>query len=748
MAEKKKAVDTKLTRVPKERSQFRALLAINPNYFGNEDGSKLKAVSKITSNKTYEEIGCVGFQPQFNRLETVVYVKRPNGYGGDVCSNGTREYVRFYISYDDGASWEDVGISSFTAYDIPGVGSAKVRRLEYDVSLDIKPKRRFCFQDNLIKARAILSWNVPPPANTPNYQPVWGEVHNTDIQIDPRKLLLAKDLLANVDFNKEFIEVLPPDFEIPVKAPQILSAKQLATEYKGKVKPGRFAFKELKQAQESNGELNGGDLVSSDQVLSETAASTLVPGALLDLGIKAADLQGILFPTDGNTSFEELECIGYNPNLDTLVGTIRVKKPLGFSGGACKGGSTEYVTFWADLNNNGIFETCIGTTSVAVHDYRKLPKGGLEYSVFIPANLRKYRKRCNKGPVLIPIRAVLSWQVPAPCFNPNYIPTWGNREQTIVHVKPGRRLQPTGHAPIIQTVGSMDTDDISPATGLANGPAALAGFMADDSPFGGTVILTGHIANTPDISNGATALKYRIEVSPDNFASFETVGNNFTLGRDQLLNGVWGNLPSVNQTVDADGFYTYFEDLVGGPGNAQHFPVGNVLGRWITGSREGIWHMRIRVKDPANPPTEWISSAVKVRLDNTWPVAEIDITSGGGACADFLIGDIITGSYKATDTHFSSFSLSVAPGLGGSFVAPAPTLPSPGSIMPLVRTRVSTGNGGEDSAVTGVDWELDTSGMPRCGYTVWIHSYDRTILNSGSVGHHSSDVVGLCLRDS
>ena len=124
-----------------------------------------------------------------------------------------------------------------------------------------------------------------------------------------------------------------------------------------------------------------------------------------------------------------------------------------------------------------------------------------------------------------------------------------------MHVKPGLGEQTTGHTPIIQTVGSMDTDDISPVTGLADGPAALAGFVADDSPFAGTVILTGHIANTPDLSSGATALKYRIEVSPDNFASFETVGNSFNLGRDQLLNGVWSNLPSVNQSVDGDGFY-------------------------------------------------------------------------------------------------------------------------------------------------------------------------------------------------
>jgi len=136
-----------------------------------------------------------------------------------------------------------------------------------------------------------------------------------------------------------------------------------------------------------DGERNDSALQSSNQALSATAASSLDPGSLLDPGIETANLPGILFPTDGDTSFEEPECSGHNPNLDTLVGTIRVKKSGGYSGGPCQGGSTEYVTFWADLNNNGKFETCIGTTSIEANDYKNLSKRGLEYSVFMPANL-------------------------------------------------------------------------------------------------------------------------------------------------------------------------------------------------------------------------------------------------------------------------------------------------------------------------------------------------------------------------
>lgn len=39
------------------------------------------------------------------RLEAVVHVKRDYGYGGDICSSGTPEYVRFYVGWDRHSPW-------------------------------------------------------------------------------------------------------------------------------------------------------------------------------------------------------------------------------------------------------------------------------------------------------------------------------------------------------------------------------------------------------------------------------------------------------------------------------------------------------------------------------------------------------------------------------------------------------------------------------------------------------------------
>lgn len=714
----------------REREQFRALLTSNPNYFGNLKVSPFKPVLSIQSNTTYEELGCVGFQPQFDRLEAVVYINQPSGYGGGICSPGTREYVRFYLSSDNGATWMDQGLTSFTAYDIPE-GTEGPQRLEYAVSLGIDPGKKFCFSENLALVRAILSWNVPPPPDDPGFIPVWGDVHNTHIQIDPRRLIIIGDLLEAVGTKPtpQLAQVLELTEPIKAAEPKALTVTELHHLYKNKgVEPHRFALTEVQK-------------FVNQPTFSETLMAPGGQGLLPELEIDWSEIGNLLNPTDGSTRYEELECIGLDPGQDTLVGVIRVKLPSGYSGGLCSTGSREYVTFWADFNNNGTFETCLGTTSVNVYDIQSLPDGGLEYAVFLPVDLSKHRRPCQEGPVVVRIRAILSWQTAAPCFNPDYVPVWGNRLETLIHVKPGPTVQPGTHFPIIQTVGSMDVGDIDSVTGLANGSAVLAGFTAQDSPFGGVVIITGHLGNAPDISNGATKLKYRVEVSDDGGLSWQRVSNSFTLKRDQLLNGIWSDLPDIIQAVDADDWYEYQQDLTDGPGNAMIFPVGNVLARWNTSGLSGVWKLRIRAKDPANPGPVWTSNVVTVQVDNTAPDAAITITSGGGPCADFTIGDVITGTYSATDLHFGHLRLSVAPGLGGSFTSPPP-LP-PGSTMPLTRTYA----GGVPTTGESGTWSLDTSGMPKCGYVVYLHVWDRTIRNSGFIGHYTPAVVGLCLRE-
>jgi hypothetical protein len=710
----------------RERQQFKALTLSNPNYFGNLKLSPFKPVLNIQGNTTYEEIGSVGFQPEFNLLEAVVFVKQTSGYGSAICGDGTPEYVRFYLSYDNGATWQDVGVSSFTAYNIPAE-----KRLEYAVTLPIQPKKKGCRENNICLARAILSWNVVPPPNEPDWAPVWGNIHNTHIQIAPAKP--PKLFLDNPDLVKELGDFLK-GLKVPLPESgldELLSEKSLsvqelqrlyAANKEHKVEPHRFALSVL------------APLVSAGKAhesLMAANASGLLAGLGFDLPADI-DWPSILFPTDGNTSYEELECVGLQPSygaLDTLAGVIRIKQKAGYSGNPCTTGSKEYVAFWADFDNNGSYETYLGTTSVNVHDIDAVPREGLEYAVFLPVDLNKYRQPCQKGPRLVKIRAILSWNVAPPPNNPNYIPVWGNREETIIHIYPGQKTQ--GHAPFIEVVGSMPVPQIQAGTGLADGASTL-GFVANDSPFGGLVRIDGHIANPPDISQGASPLKYRILVRAVGSPAWQSLSNAFTIFRTQLLNGVWSFLPNIVQTVDADGYYDYQEDLAGGPLNPQRFVSNNVLGYWQTAGLSGLWQIRLEVKDALN--NIYLSSIVSVFLDNEAPqipAGAFKITSPGGNCADFKIGDVIEGTYQVVDAHFNALNLNVLPAMGGSFTAP----------VPLPRTYPTVSTNGEAGA-----WKLDTTGMPKCGYVVRLSATDRTIVNSAGIGFYTEAFVGLCLR--
>ena len=294
-----------------ERHQFRSLILGNPNYFGNLPGSTLKpVVTTIKADTSYEQIGCVGYQPQFKRLEAVVFVNKTAGYGGGLCSNGSKEYVRFYVDWNNDGDWadagEDMGLSGFTAYDLP-----VAQRKEYDVTLQITPRNvTFCSKENLPKVRAILSWNAQPPPNTPGFVPVWGEVQDARIQIDPRRIIILKDLFQDLDAKipphlGDVVDVTKP---LPVEEPKALELKEAAALYKGTdVPPHRFALAHVQQ------------LIDQPQ----SAPNLQLPaskGLLTDLGLDLGAIIGQIQKTSGNTSFEQLECVGLNTNDDTLVG--------------------------------------------------------------------------------------------------------------------------------------------------------------------------------------------------------------------------------------------------------------------------------------------------------------------------------------------------------------------------------------------------------------------------------------------
>ncbi|MFD1612448.1 hypothetical protein ACFSCW_11615 [Sphingomonas tabacisoli] len=711
MLEPKSAGGPDLKTLGNLRGKFRALILQNPNYFGNVEGSQFEAVFPLKANTTYENLGCVGYQPQTERLEAVVYVNQPSGYGGGLCGAGTVEYVRFYASFDNGGSWTDLGLGAFNAWDIPQ-GTEGRKRLEYAVTLRHSFNRRICLFPQIVLIRAILSWNAVPPPNTPNHIPVWGDIHNTHILVEPRRFWFLKDVLkaGELQLKPDIAAVVSEKAEVQVES-KTLSLAELTQLYKGQDVPvKRFAHPQLAAFQKSAG------LTAS---LMQPNAGNFLQAAGLDLqGIDFADLFNI---GDGNTTFETLECIGYDPNDDSLVGVIRLHRPSGFSGGPCTNGSQEHVTFWADLDGNGSFETCLGTASVRVYDIRDIPRDGLEMAVHLPANLLRHRIPCNKGPRIIPIRAILSWATPIPCATPNATPVWGNRLETLVHVLPGGNID--GLEPLLSSVGGIPVGDIDSNGFAQNAVAVTTGAYFNDAPFGGRINLAGKIVN------GTPGTLYRIMIRSHGVGSFVPLSlepNGITL--TVVTPGPVTTATTIH--ADAQGYYAY-QDF-----SSNHYVEGNILGVWQTGAAEHgkTYDLRVDIKDPGNPAVDIQSNVVVVEVDNVAPTLTLDFTSLAGDCAHFGEGSVFTGNFSATDPHFGGFSFQILPSGPANGVLPTP---ASGSSVHLGGTIADPGI---SSAFT-----LDTNGMEPCGYALILHASDRTNVNSGQTHNSSEDAVGFCL---
>jgi len=671
----------------KERAAFKTLLLSNPNYFGTLVDSPLKPVLKISGNTYYEELACVGYHPQLEQLEGVVYVYNPSGYGTDICGSGTPEYVRFYLSFDNGSTWQDQGMTSFQAFNIPE-GTEGAKFLEYAVSLKVDPPRKFCFIENVIRVRAILSWNDPPPANQPSWPPIWGNVREVPILVEPRRFFLLPDLYkaADLDFPKLFEQVIDPLKPLEA-APKSLSAEELSIKYKkAKIPVHRFAFKEISS------------FVSAKSDLSASSFQTLLPNIKIDPKI----FELINPKTDGDTSYEELNCIGLDPNSpDTLVGVIHVKKSAGYSGGPCTDGSREHVTFWADFDDNGSFETCLGTTSVRVYDLDKIPEEGVYYAVRLPVDLDEYRQRCRLGPRNVRIRAILSWNVAAPCANPNHVPTWGNREETLINIPPVAGA-PAGKIAIL---GGIPVSLIHDVTGKTTAGAFFATNnlpVPQNASFGARVTVQG----APLIGHS-----YRVEVTPAGGGAPMDVVTNLLLTRQD----------GTTHTHTADPITKRFDYL---PFNQN---VNGVLAQWDS-SGDDLWIVKLYTYGPGGIPLGSPDTHL-IQLDNTWPDASVEITSGTGDCGKFPVGTLLQGNFVARDTNMLRYGLSVIPNVN----PPGVGVPSPSS--GIVNTAPAPGD----------PWQLDTTGMKSCGYVLHLIVVDRVIVNSQSIGHHSPANVGFCL---
>lgn len=698
-----------LTHFPPElaRQNFKALLLANPNYFGNLVDSEFASVLKIQGDTAYESIGCVGYNPQLAQLRATINIKQNSGYLGPICTAGSFEYVRFYLSYDGGTTWLDQGMRAVNVFDVPSP-----KPLEYAVTLPISPIEEFCFIRNLPMVRAILSWNSAPPAATPGFVPVWGNVVDAQIQIEGFEFIILATLLeeAKIKLPEEIAQAVNLGQQVKAAPAKALSPVDLHKLYaKAQVPQHRYLANLLSSA-------TSAPTVTSAKKIAEKVEVKFG-------GISDVDLIGVIgnyLNTNGDTTYEQLDCIGLDPGLSQLAGVLQIKQGAGYSGGPCTTGSTEYVAFWVDWGSGLEYA---GTTSVNVHDFSPIPPGGLHYNVFLPVDLLSHAKPCSSGPQTARVHAVLSWNTPPSTTNPFAPVVWGNSLDGLILIPPGQQIGNGQQVPVLNAVGDVASEFINSSGIITSATTVTTGAYYADAPFGGRITLAGQI------SNPTPGLKYRIMKAPHGTSSFTPVVNEpagLTLNLS-IFNGVSWTLTPITIHADADGYYLY-EDY-----SPNHSVQDHLMGLWYsTAADTGFaYDLRVDLKNSPGPDIE--SSVVTVMINNAAPGAVL--TPSFGECGKLAPGGTISGTFSATATDFGSFSFTILP--------PGPA----NNVFPVPESGSSTHLGGA-IADPGVSegFSLNTTGMEPCGYSLTLNVWDRTNVNSGQGNNYNNASAGFCLQ--
>ncbi|PKV50787.1 hypothetical protein ATE84_2854 [Aquimarina sp. MAR_2010_214] len=678
------------------RTEFNKFLAVDGKNLGKLNLKTPPSFFKTKINTNFESLACVGYNPEFKELTATVRIKKSTGYFGNLCTKGSTEYVRFYVDYQDGNGWNDVGYVAVNVHDIPNKKDCDEKNqkpIDYVVRLAINPKIPLCTKPILPKVKAVLSWNSIPAENDPDLTLgtyLWSDVKEENIQIKPIKLQLPEipnlvNLLEiavlnpDVSFNNIAINY-PQSTEILKKAKeQLKNSKIDFTELAGayqheKVESHRFGYKLLKEAEISN----------NLSVIKNI-------NSLFELNkIPFADSFSMLQELTCNTDYEELHCVGADYNREALVGTFKIKRPLGYNGDSCTDGSKEYVSFWIQKE-----ESCTwihaGTTFVNVQDIKEIPDHGLSYSVILPYDFSNLKEPCN-DPQVLKVRAVLSWNQPPEEMDCS---GWGNVVESYIQLKPS--IDWDKKNPKLITIGGVATDKINSITGLTV-PGAKIEFNQkstfDKSPFGGIIVIQG-------ISAPLEGKKYKVKITND------TTKESYYLNSELALLGYDKDTGKVthNKEIPINNEYTYrkLEDN-----------TSNILARFTPGTND-LLTITIEHSDESK-------DSHNIQMDNTVPQLMLDIDDNGN-CSHYPKGGTVTGKFTINETHLHAYAITTD----------------------LGDYKKTGGDLGQSGTVSGYgEFKISASDDKNCG-SITLQATEKTIWNSAWTGKSSKLRKTVCL---
>ena len=127
----------------------------------------------------YEEMPCVGYDPQRRQFAAPITIKQNFGFGGSPLP-GSREYVLHCVADPAGVlrpvGIDSVHLSNSATLPAPSWQFAVITNANQNLQL-IQP-----MNGATRRAKSILSWALPP--NSCAFNPIWGNAVNYRIRLD------------------------------------------------------------------------------------------------------------------------------------------------------------------------------------------------------------------------------------------------------------------------------------------------------------------------------------------------------------------------------------------------------------------------------------------------------------------------------------------------------------------------------------------------------------------------------------
>jgi hypothetical protein len=140
----------------------------------------------------WEELLCVAINTRLECLMAVVSIRQPDGYSSIVSDGGSNEFIRFFVDWGRGESYQPAGLHSFEVCDPIHVDEPGGLPYHQLITIKFDADR---YWDSILdgiqpKVCGVLSWNQAPPEES-GFEPIFGNRIESRIRTESIKDVLS-----------------------------------------------------------------------------------------------------------------------------------------------------------------------------------------------------------------------------------------------------------------------------------------------------------------------------------------------------------------------------------------------------------------------------------------------------------------------------------------------------------------------------------------------------------------------------